>query len=145
MIKRMLLVLAIAVGCMLVSPAPAQAKDLFANPKNGVCQRDGTATDSAVCTDNTNTTATQDPFSGKDGLAIKLTNIIAFIGGAAAVIMLIVSSLRFITSGSDISTGARTDTDVEDARRSIANTIIGLIVIVLARQIILFVLNKLSS
>jgi hypothetical protein len=51
--------------------------------------------------------------------------------------------LKFITSGSNVSTGSRTDTDVEDARRGLGNAVIGLVVIVLARTLIIYIVNRL--
>ncbi len=139
MIKRFLAML-LVLGCFMVAwSIPAQAKDVFGN----VCKSPGTSK-SAVCSDpKAIIDPSQDPLSGKNGLFIKITNIVAYVGGAAAVIMIMVSALRFVTSGSDISTGARHDNDVENARRSIAGALIGLTVIVLARSIILFVLGKL--
>jgi hypothetical protein len=68
---------------------------------------------------------------------------VAYIAGAAAIIMIIISGFRLITSGSNVSTGSRTDTEVEDARRGLANAIIGLAVIVFARTIIIYVVNRL--
>jgi len=59
------------------------------------------------------------------------------------VIVMIVGALRFASSGSDVSTSSRTDTDIENARRTIGSAVIGLVVIILARTIILFVLSKL--
>jgi lysylphosphatidylglycerol synthetase-like protein (DUF2156 family) len=76
---------------------------------------------------------------GLSGLCLLSSPAIA---GAAAVIVILVSALRFALSGSDISTNSRTDTDVENARHTLVNALIGLAVIVLARQIILFVLGK---
>jgi hypothetical protein len=132
MIRRLFFALALIGLCLLAVPQVAGAKDLY----NGVdC---GKAADSSVCREKTN----DNPLTGKGGLLAKITNIVSFAAGAAAVIMIIVSALRFITSGSDISTGSRTDTDVENAKKTISNAFIGLIVIVLARSLILFVLNK---
>lgn len=137
MIKKLLL-LALLAGCFMFT-MPVQAKDLF---DSDVC-KGGDTSKSAVCTDNKTVKADQDPFSGPNGLLYKLTNIVAFVGGAAAIIMIMISGMRYITSGSDLSTNSRTDSDVEDAKHTLNNAVIGLVVIILARQIILFVLNRL--
>jgi hypothetical protein len=118
--------------CLLSTPAIAGAKDIY----NGVdCSA---AANSAVCTDNSG----KDPITGKGGVLADVTNVIAYLAGAAAIIVILVSALRFALSGSDISTNSRTDTDVENARHTLVNALIGLAVIVLARQMILFVLGK---
>ncbi|HVA11404.1 MAG TPA: hypothetical protein VNG32_04555 [Candidatus Dormibacteraeota bacterium] len=131
MLAVILLVLSLA-----AAPQPATAYDFFSG---------------ANCSTNTGATACNsqpDTSGGKlvnplnDTLA-RITTIVAFAAGAAAVIIIIISALKLITSGSNISTGSRTDTDVEDARRSLAGAVIGLAVIVLARTLIMYVINKL--
>jgi hypothetical protein len=126
--------------CFLFASPPAQAKDLFSG-SGSVCT--GDAASSAVCTDDATTKKDQDPLSGKDGLLANITDIVAFAGGVAAVVMIIVGGLRYVTSGSDLSTGARTDADVENAKATITNALIGLAVIVLARELIFFVIGRL--
>ncbi len=133
------LIFVLAGGFMLALPVSVQAKDVFAP----VCNSGSGTGNSAVCTDKNKTTPQQDPFSGPNGLLANITKIVSYIAGAAAIIMIIVSALRFITSGSDVSTSSRTDTDVENARRGLASALIGLAVIVLARTLILFLLNRL--
>ena len=104
-----------------------------------------------ACTSNTkdSTACSSDPKSdsvvrdGPKALMLNITDVVAIMAGALAVIMIIVGAFRFITAGSDVSTGSRTDTDVEDARRTIANSLLGLVVIILARTIIFYVVDKL--
>lgn len=133
MIKRFISSLVLAFMCLIAAPLTASAYQAY----SGV-QCSGEAAKSAVCKDKT----TKDPLTGDNGMLIKITNIIAFFAGAIAIIMIIVSAIRFTTSGSDISTGSRHDSDVEDARKTIANALIGLAVIIMARTIIVFVLNR---
>lgn len=134
MIRRLLLAIGFSSLCLLSTPALAGAKNLY----NGVdC---GKAKDATVC--NKKETNGSDPVTGNGGVLVHITNILAFLGGAAAIIVILVSALRFAMSGSDISTNSRTDTDVENARHTLVNALIGLAVIALARQIILFVLGK---
>ncbi len=139
-----IVLLLVLVGCfMLAGPARVQAKDLFANPRHGVCHSGADTSSSAVCTDDKNTNSNQDPFSGKYGLLAHIADIVAYVAGGAAIILILVGALRYVTAGGDISTGARDDNDVRDAKRTIANALIGLVVIVLAHTIIVFVLQKL--
>jgi hypothetical protein len=133
MIRRFVLAVSLSSLCLLLNPAVVGAKNVY----NGVnCS--GAVAQAAVCTDNSG----KDPVTGKKGVLADVTNVIAFVAGAAAIIVILVSALRFALSGSDISTNSRTDTDVENARHTLVNALIGLAVIVLARQIILFVLGK---
>ena len=138
MMRRLSLAVALLTLCLVASPALASAFDPF-----GSACSTGSASSSAVCSTIPTTDPTLTPINPIVDNLIKITNIIAYIAGAAAIIMMIVSALRFVTSGSDVSTGSRTDTDVETARRSIANALLGLAVIVLGRTLIIFILNKL--
>jgi hypothetical protein len=120
--------------CFAAAPQPAHA---FAAYKDAACQ--GKNASSAACIAR----GSSNPIAGPDGVLLKVTNIIAYLAGAIAVIMIIVGSIRFITSGSDVSTGSRTDTDVEEARRTIASALAGLAIIVLAKAIITYVIKRL--
>jgi hypothetical protein len=123
--------------CLFAAPQYAFAAY---DPFSSVCSGGGAG--STVC----NTQLSKDP-NGKsvdpfNQTLQAITDIVAFVAGIAAIIIIIISALRLISSGSDVSTGSRTDTDVEDARRSIANAIIGLVVIVLARIVVIYLLNR---
>jgi hypothetical protein len=137
MIRRLSLATALLMLCLFAAPQPASAY----NPFKGVnCGGDNAS--SAVCSSHQAVNAAGQPISPIVDILTHITNIVAFAAGAAAIIIIIISALKLIGSGSDVSTGSRTDTDVEDARRSIAGAVIGLAVIVLARTLILFVLKK---
>lgn len=139
MIRKLYLATALLVLCVIAAPLPVKAYDPF----SGVCG--GNNPDSAVCSSQSQEAANgnTDPLTGSNGILAHITNIIAFVAGAAAIIVIIVSALRLATSGSDVSTGSRTDTDVEDARRGIGGAVVGLAIIVLGRILILYVLDKL--
>lgn len=64
--------------------------------------------------------------------------ILSIVVGVAAVIMIIVGGLRFITSGGDSSNAA-------SARNTILYAIIGLVIAVLAQVLVHFVLERASS
>lgn len=133
-IKALLLIAVLSSLFMTALPQTVSAFDSF-----GGVDCSGRAANSAVCTDKDS----GNPLFGPDGVLLKITNIVAFIAGAIAVIMILVGSIRFITSGSDISKGSRVDTDVEAARDTIVNALVGLAVIVLAKIIITYVITKL--
>jgi hypothetical protein len=139
-IRRLLPAIALLVLCLVAAPRPVSAYDFF----KGGCNSDtanAVACQSQPATDSNGNSI--DPLVGPDGLLAHITNIVTIVAGAAAVILIIVSALKLITSGSDVSTGSRTDTDIEDARRALANAVIGLVVIVAARTIIVYLLNRL--
>lgn len=116
-----------------VLSSPAYGSAAF-DPYSGVdCTKVKNAR-SAVCTDKSN--GSTDPLTGDNGLLIKITNIVAFVAGTAAIIIIIVGGIRFITSSGD-SNG------VSKARNSVAGALIGLVIIVLARAFINYVVKNL--
>lgn len=118
--------------CLLAVPMSVQAKDILgpsAECSNGTA---GTGS-SAVCTDDSNTSAANDPIVSK---LRNIARIIAFIAGAAAIILILVGSLQYVTSNGDSN-------KIKSARDTVIYALIGLVVIVLAATIIEFVLNKL--
>lgn len=146
MIKRFVLALVLVSVCFVAAPTPAKAFNPFGND---VCS--GNNQSSAACqAQNTDPIAGTNPKCDTSkviptdcGILINVTRIIAYLAGAIAVIMIIVGALRYITSGSDVSTGSRTDTDVEEARRTIASALAGLVIIVLAQAIITYFVKRL--
>jgi hypothetical protein len=141
MIRRLTLATALLILCLSSAPRPVVAFDFF---QGADCGNHKNAS-SVACSSQSQESAkgNPNPLTGPDGLLARITNIVAYAAGAAAVIVIIISALRFITSGSNVSTGSRTDTDVEEARRSLAGAVIGLIVIVLAHTIIIYIVKRL--
>ena len=80
---------------------------------------------------------TDNPIAGPNGLLIKIANVIAVIAGMVIVIMIIVAGIRYITSSGD-SAG------IQKAKDTILHSLIGLIVIVLARVLVTFVVNRIK-
>ena len=133
MIKRLTMAFSLALIGLMATPVLANAADLL----QGVdCSKAG---QSAVCQSGS---GSNNPVVD---LIIHITNIIAFAAGIAAVIIIIIGAIRFVTSGSDTSKGGRVDEDVVNARRSIVGALIGLAIIVLARTLIVFFVNKLKG
>lgn len=71
-----------------------------------------------------------------NGLIRNVINILLFIVGAAAVIMIIIGGLRYVTSGGDSS-------NVTAAKNTILYAVVGLVVASLAFAIVNFVVDKL--
>jgi hypothetical protein len=108
---------------------PVLAFDLFGSND---CSK---ASLSAVCTSK-NPAGNPDAILGSNGILTKVINLIAYIAGAAAIILIIIGSFRFVVSNGDSNA-------VSGARDTIINAVIGLIIIITARVIIFFVLRKL--
>lgn len=126
--KQMLIsaLMALTAGFFLLVP-PAMAADVF----NGVdCS--GKAAQSAVCQDRG---SSGNPLTGRNGAIMKIANIIAAVAGVAAVIMIILSGLKFITAGGDAN-------EIAGARKAILGAVIGLVVIATARFIVALIVSR---
>jgi hypothetical protein len=121
--KRLIVLFALCASLLL----PASA--LAYNPFGQACKAGGTG--STACTAN----GTTDPISGPNGLLKKITIIVAEIAGIAAIIVIIISGFQFMTSGGDSQKAA-------GARSTLIGAIIGLVIIIAAQAILVFILNK---
>jgi len=88
------------------------------------------APDSAVCQPTTG-----DPISGSNGVLHKVTLLIAVLAGAAAIIVMILAGIRYITSNGDAE-------QVAKAKRTIILAAAGLVIIVAGQAIINIVLSR---
>lgn len=141
MIRRLLAGLLLCIICMLAVPLHAHAFDPFGRGGSDAsvnCADGSNEQKSTVCQ-----TTNANPIAGPDGVLVKLTHVIAVFAGAVAIIMIIYAGFRYVTSGSDVSTSSRTDTDIAEAKNTLISAIIGLIVIVLAQAIITYVVSRL--
>ena len=113
----------------LVLPSPAFAQtDVLADP----CSNVDIAKDSPTCQSRTE----KNPITGTDGLLYKVSLVIAIISGIAAIIVIIVGGMQYVTSGGDSQ-------KITSAKHTIVGAVIGLIVIVLAQTIITFIIKRL--
>ena len=118
----------IAIGVMLL-PGPAMAQtDLF----NDVCNGRGAA--SPVCNE---TRQSGNPFFGPQGVLTEAISLLSIIVGIAAVIMIILSGLKFITSGSNPQ-------DVTKAREMLLYAVVGIIIAVTAQLIVRVFISRFS-
>jgi hypothetical protein len=129
MIKKLFLsILLISSSLFLLNTSIAAAF----NPYSGVdCSTSG-GSGSAICTDKSNTS---NPISGSNGIIYKITIIVAFVAGTAAIVLIIISAIKFMTSGGDPQ-------KVASAKGTLLNVIIGLVIISLASSIITYVVSK---
>ncbi len=88
---------------------------------------------SPICTDN----PTNNPLLGPGGTLTEVINVIAIIAGVAAVIMMIIGGIMFVTASGDSQR-------VNSAKNTIIYAIVGLVVIVLARFIIELIVGRIT-
>lgn len=122
---------------ILLSPAGVLAynpsfTDVCSDP-NLVNTSTGSA-DPSIC--NTNTT--DNPVSGSKGVIMKVSTTIALIAGVAAIVVIIIGSIRLTTSGGNPQKTA-------SARSAVIGALIGLFIIAAAQTIIYLIISKLQQ
>ncbi len=123
------------VGAMLVIPQHAWA---YSGALPSVPNSFALVSKDAACQGLTQIDSNQDCSQGGSGfkdLLAQVVKILSFIAGAIAVIMVIVSGLRFVTSGGDAA-------KVSSAKNALAYAIVGLAVAGLAQVLVHFVLAR---
>ena len=111
-----------------VAAAPATGTDVF----HDVCQNPDASQEvknSAACQANGS-----DPITGKSGLLYKVDRILALVAGIAAVIMIIIGGLMYVTASGDAG-------KAKTARTVIVSAAIGLVVIAISQLFIAFVIS----
>lgn len=127
MINKLLTFLIVIVALLGLSTGTISAAT---NPFQTVCQQAG-AKSSNVCTNkNTN------PIYGPTGIIVKVTKVVALITGVMAVIFIMIGGFMYITSGGDSNR-------VNSAKNTILYALIGVVVILAAQSIIIFVVDRL--
>jgi hypothetical protein len=122
----------------MVLTASASAVNIFQ-----VCTSSGQPADISsqaagtdVCKD-----AAQQKASGTNPIITVLKvvlSIISFVAGIAVVITVILSGIRFITSGGD-SNG------IKKARETLIYSVVGIVVVIFAQVIVVFILDRITS
>jgi hypothetical protein len=82
-------------------------------------------------------TAKDNPIAGDKGIINKVADVIAYIAGAVAVIMVVYGGFKYIVSNGDPQ-------KITSARQIITYALIGLVVVLLAKLILSFVINRLA-
>jgi hypothetical protein len=104
------------------------------NPVNSVCTDTnitaGNASSSPLCQDTSSS-----KLQGSGSIINLIVNLISAIAGFVAVIMIVISGIQFINSGGDSKR-------VSQAKDTITYSLMGLVVIAIARILIIFILNK---
>jgi len=98
-----------------------------------VCDSGQVASNTPVCSD------VQKQNSSNGNVIIDIIkdviNIISYIVGIAAVVIIVISGLRLIVSGGDANT-------VKEAKLGLMGAVIGIVVVALAQSFVIFVLDK---
>lgn len=114
---------------LVLLPAFSQAAPLFEGSKNQACK--GAGLDNGTSCD----AQKGDSESKVSGTIKAIVDLLTIIVGIAAVIVIIVNGLRFITAGGDTNS-------INSARNGIIYAIVGLIVVAFAQIIVRFVLTR---
>lgn len=93
-----------------------------------------------ICADNPDNSVCNTPrdrnlIKGNDSIIDKVANFIAMLGGVIAIVVIMISGLKFITSSGDSK-------KAEEARNTIIYAAVGLVVVALAQFIVKFVLAR---
>ncbi len=126
-----LLALPVYVGAQ--ASDPADPASMIFDPLAPACDKGVGAQDTALCKESGNT---KDPLVGPDGVLSTAINMLSAVTGIIAVIIIIVSGIRMITSRGDPNA-------VNTARDTIIYAAVGIIVVVMARTIILLIADRL--
>lgn len=133
-LKRFILTLALLWGFLPAAAALVPTAPAFAafNPLDKACSG-AAAKDSTTCNKDTQDA---DNITGPRGIIMRVTDIVAAVGGVIAVIMIVFYGFSLVTSYGD--SGKATS-----ARNGIIAACVGLVIIVLARTIVAFVVRSL--
>jgi hypothetical protein len=137
LLKKIAYIVLLALFPIYMTPAVAsavQAPTYFAKNVLGtsIDCTDPANQATAYCTDNTH----KNGIYGNGGAFQNITNIVAFAAGAAAILLIVISGIRYVTSGGDTN-------KTSSAKSTIVGALIGIVVIVLARSLIDYVVGKL--
>ena len=117
------------------SPTAGSSKTVAAFDFFKPCE--ATSKDPTVCTDKDQVqTDKNNTIYGPNGIITKIANILALIVGIAAVIVIVIAGIQYMLSTGDPAKVSR-------AKDAIIYAVIGLLVVVIARTLVVFVIGKL--
>lgn len=122
--RTMLLVPMMVLGLSVLTPAATVAAESPGTIKEGAGSAKGDSQ--------------QPELFGDNGVFRTVTNVLLFIIGAIAVIMLIIGGIRYVLSGGD-------QAQVTSAKNTILYAIIGIVVAILAYAAVDFVINSFAA
>jgi hypothetical protein len=130
------LILGAIVPWLILIPALTMGSAYAVNIFPG-CQPGGSLAEqgATVCKDVTSSDTNSDPIYKIIKAAIE---VISFVTGVAAVILILISGIRFMTSGGEPS-------KVSEAKSTLLYAAIGIFIVIVSQGIIALVLNRLAS
>lgn len=127
--------LGIAITILMFFVTAVMPVTVFAfDPLGAACDGNGSAQNSSLCQGHP-AIPSGNPLTGPTGLLHGIANLIAIGAGIAAVIVIVIAGLKYVTSGGD---AAKT----KSAKETIMSAVIGLIVIALAAELIGFIISR---
>ncbi len=127
-IRKLLMTAALALAFLVPGTALAAEKNVFEQPCDPAT---GTTAESSVCQAQN----AGDPITGTNGVLAKAARLISYLAGATAIILLIVGGFMYVTSDGEAS-------KLSTAKNTVIYAVVGLVVVVFAQSIIIFVINK---
>ena len=119
------------IGCI----APAVVSTTAAAQEVDVFKQACDSTPDATKTSEVCTTTGADTITGANGVLAKATRLISYLAGIAAIILLVIAGIQYITSQGDAG-------GVSAAKQTLIYALVGLFVVVVAQSIVVFVLNR---
>ena len=127
--RRLLLVVLLL--SLTVVPVLLTSTSFAYDPLSLACETDTGKIQSPNCP----TQPTTNPLTGKDGILLKVAKVIALIAGFAALLVIIISGISYITADGDAQKAKK-------ARGALVGALIGLAIIAVAGTIITFVIKN---
>ncbi len=130
--RLMVLFVVVALGAGLLGSRLAFASD----PLQNACADSSASpniSNSSICQSRGN--GTDNPISGSNGILTKTISVVSFVAGIAAIIVMLIAGVSYVTSNGDSG-------KLNTAREMIIYSLVGLVIIVLARSIIIFIINR---
>jgi type IV secretory pathway VirB2 component (pilin) len=131
--KRILLGFALLFSFAVFAPVGISYADEF-KPADVCAKVDKSQGVPEYCKTITNN---DDPITGSDGVLKRIVDLVAFVAGIVAVIMIIFGGFRYITSTGEPEKAAA-------ARKTLIYAIVGLVIVILAQTIVSFVLRQIN-
>ncbi len=122
---RLALIALFTAGLCFAPAAPTHALSIF----QSACESAAAKSSPACQTNGAN------PFTGANGTLQKAANIISYLAGVSAVLMLIIAGMMYVLSNGDSS-------KISTAKTTVIYAIVGIVIVVAARAIVILFVNK---
>lgn len=135
-LKMLALAILVPLFFMVALPSSASAADLLSD----VCNSQTTGEKPSVCD-----AGDEDPLTGTGGLLLRVGSLLTIVTGMASIIMIIYGGYKYVASSGNTTPHGNNPSKVAVAKSIITYAVVGLVVSVLARAILLFVINRVKT